>query len=527
MTNHNNSQSIPEETEDHHLFDLEPPIDGQVTEQTQNLKSNTKNIPKKIQKITGDFETRIGTNQNSQKDQEPIRSTQSNQIYIPKPNRKDSKISQKNNFLTNKQNSQETFPEKQTIEDKSLDTTYNDSTNISSQSKKTKQRNPLNEIKAFPNLQSGETQMRDNQSNNLHSLGSTVLNHIAEEKESLEDDFFLQNCKLKLDLDEKEEIIKLKNELLRYGFLFKKEEDKLSSFIDLLVDLEYLPKGNEDFPIKKMTKNFYLINRVIMDEYIYKQKKFFSLDPPKKKIDLKSQKKISISDPRTKKFFHSQKFAKSSSFSSSKSDSSSQSSYNLSTSNSPEDALYITNISSSEESNTEKKKVKKNSKIKKNNNNKKKNNKKKKSNSKNKSKRAIIQIKPKDNCPFCLKPKDGPQHPFDCDYLKDLIHTKIQKRKFKNCLVRLRISSCKQGKDFINIFIENSKCHENKIINIYLNNGKEMNNSNTRVGVQGRQNRYDNLRTMMNNNQNNLNLRKNLNPNNPESMFYSDEETKN
>ncbi|KAJ3448627.1 hypothetical protein M0812_01109 [Anaeramoeba flamelloides] len=93
-------------------------------------------------------------------------------------------------------------------------------------------------------------------------------------------------------------------------------------------------------------------------------------------------------------------------------------------------------------------------------------------------------------------------------------------------MARLRISICKQGKNFINIFIENSKCHENKIINIYLNNGKEMNNSNTRVGVQGRQNRYDNLRTMMNNNQNNLNLRKKLNPNNPESMFYSDEETK-
>ncbi|KAJ3446852.1 hypothetical protein M0812_07847 [Anaeramoeba flamelloides] len=53
-----------------------------------------------------------------------------------------------------------------------------------------------------------------------------------------------------------------------------------------------------------------------------------------------------------------------------------------------------------------------------------------------------------------------------------------------------------------------------------------MNNSNTRVGVQVRQNRYDNLRTMMNNNQNNLNLRKNLNPNNPESIFYSDDETK-
>ncbi|KAJ6250414.1 hypothetical protein M0813_16064 [Anaeramoeba flamelloides] len=136
--------------------------------------------------------------------------------------RHDSKISQKNNFLTNKQNSQETIPEKQIIEDKSLDTTFNDSTNIFPQSKKTKQKNPPNEIKTFPNLQSGETQTRDNQSNNLRSLGSTVLNRIPEEKESLEDDFFLQNYKLKLDLDEKKEIIKLKNELLRYGFLFKK-----------------------------------------------------------------------------------------------------------------------------------------------------------------------------------------------------------------------------------------------------------------------------------------------------------------
>ncbi|KAJ6230444.1 hypothetical protein M0813_06790 [Anaeramoeba flamelloides] len=83
MTNHNNTQSIPEETEDHHLFDFEPPVNGQVTEQTQNSKSNTKNIPKKIRKITGDFETGIGTNQNSQKEEEPIRSTQNNQIYIP------------------------------------------------------------------------------------------------------------------------------------------------------------------------------------------------------------------------------------------------------------------------------------------------------------------------------------------------------------------------------------------------------------------------------------------------------------
>ncbi|KAJ6242218.1 hypothetical protein M0813_22991 [Anaeramoeba flamelloides] len=135
MTNHNNTQSIPEETEDHHLFDFEPPVNGQVTEQTQNSKSNTK-IFQKIRKITGDFETGIGTNQNSQKDEEPIRSTQNNQIYIPKPNRHDSKISQKNNFLTNKQNSQETIPEKQIIEDKSLDTTFNDSTNIFPQSKK-------------------------------------------------------------------------------------------------------------------------------------------------------------------------------------------------------------------------------------------------------------------------------------------------------------------------------------------------------------------------------------------------------
>ncbi|KAJ6245222.1 hypothetical protein M0813_20532 [Anaeramoeba flamelloides] len=315
--------------------------------------------------------------------------------------------------------------------------------------------------------------MLDNESNNLRSLDLTILNSRNDEELSLEDDFFAQHYKLKLDQEEQKEIIKLKNELFRYGFLFKKEEDKKSSLIDLLIDLEYLPKGDEVFPIQKMTKNFYLINRVIMKEYMYKmfngeetidlcetlrlhflvnyrinkrrrkpnlenrqklrkknkqlsskpstftnldfvptsqgnqkkikhsnindvppyitsssenrnlpkenkkkckkkipkkkkkftrytQKKIFSLDPPKKKIDLKSQKKISISDPRTKNFFHSQKFPKSSSFSSSKSDSSSsQSSYNLSTSNSLEDSLYVTNISSSEESNNEKKTIKK------------------------------------------------------------------------------------------------------------------------------------------------------------------------
>ncbi|KAJ3434991.1 hypothetical protein M0812_02121 [Anaeramoeba flamelloides] len=138
MTNHNNSQSIPEETEDHHLFDLEPPVNGQVTEQTQNLKSNTKNIPKKSEKLLGILKPEL----------EPIRTHKKtkNLLDLPKvikyiyQNLIDTtqKFHKKNNFLTNKQNSQETFPEKQTIEDKSLDTTYNDSTNNSSQSKKNK-----------------------------------------------------------------------------------------------------------------------------------------------------------------------------------------------------------------------------------------------------------------------------------------------------------------------------------------------------------------------------------------------------
>ncbi|KAJ6233325.1 hypothetical protein M0813_04195 [Anaeramoeba flamelloides] len=301
MANHNNSQIILKETQDIPLYDQQDTINGQEEPQLQNSKSKIKNIPKKIQEITGIFETTVGIKPSSSKNLELVRSTQINKPDIPKPNKLDSKNLQKNNFQKNKQKSHETFQEKQNTIEKS-------------------------------------------------------------------------------------------------------------------------------------------------------------------------------SDPHS---------------------------------------LYVTNISSSEESNNEKKTIKKKPKNQKKKNNKKKKSKKKKSNSKNKSKRAIIQINPKDNCPFCLKPKDGPQHPFVCDYLKDLIHTKIQKRKFKNCLVRLRISSCKQGKDFINTFIENSKCHENKIINTYLNNGKEINNSNTRVGVQGRQNRYDNLRTMMNNNQNNSNLRKNLNPNNP------------
>ncbi|KAJ6230436.1 hypothetical protein M0813_07076 [Anaeramoeba flamelloides] len=375
----------------------------------------------------------------------------------------------------------------------------------------------------------------------------------------------IQHFKKELEEDEIKQMVELDKAILQFAFLFNNHGEKKESFIELLEDLDYMPSGKNIFSIKKLIRNYYIINKTMMTRYMYSaftaketkdiletikiyflihynQNKKRKKEEQEKNLKLRrknnkfSKTPISLTNQNltldsSSSFYGSAneeneiKFLRSSNSSATKdtlfdrinkptqkrkrrktknitnkklnfkensvnsdtdseSNSTTTSSFHLSSTSSNSNNYnrsYLTEteiISNSEEvSNSRRNRVAKGRKLEKKNKraNFKSHNRTNKGGKKNtrsilekSKKKKIIQIDKKESCPFCKKPKDGQSHPLNCEYLKDFIHTKPQIRKFKRCIMKLDIKSCKSGEEFINFFLGKIKCSEKTIIDDYL-----------------------------------------------------------
>ncbi|KAJ6242830.1 transmembrane protein [Anaeramoeba flamelloides] len=60
-------------------------------------------------------------------------------------------------------------------------------------------------------------------------------------------------------------------------------------------------------------------------------------------------------------------------------------------------------------------------------------------------------------CPYCYEPKDVKGHPLECTKLQSIIKTELQKHKFSYIITKLNVQTCLEGKEVIDLFIDNSK----------------------------------------------------------------------
>ncbi|KAJ3429146.1 hypothetical protein M0812_24486 [Anaeramoeba flamelloides] len=82
-------------------------------------------------------------------------------------------------------------------------------------------------------------------------------------------DDLIQHFKKELEEDEIKQMVELDKAILQFAFLFNNHGEKKESFIELLEDLDYMPSGKNIFSIKKLIRNYYIINKTMMTRYMY------------------------------------------------------------------------------------------------------------------------------------------------------------------------------------------------------------------------------------------------------------------
>ncbi|KAJ3447517.1 hypothetical protein M0812_07752 [Anaeramoeba flamelloides] len=127
-------------------------------------------------------------------------------------------------------------------------------------------------------------------------------------------------------------------------------------------------------------------------------------------------------------------------------------------------------------------------------------------------------------CPYCYEPKDINGHPLECTKLQSIIQTELQKHKFSYIITKLNVKTCLEGKEVIDLFIDNSKCKATTVLKKYFDVLSNTSGKKTKVGYEGRLAKNKHLKVLIENQQKRKKiLFENIDPQNPESQFFSKE----
>ncbi|KAJ6247340.1 hypothetical protein M0813_18869 [Anaeramoeba flamelloides] len=127
-------------------------------------------------------------------------------------------------------------------------------------------------------------------------------------------------------------------------------------------------------------------------------------------------------------------------------------------------------------------------------------------------------------CPYCYEPKDVKGHPLECTKLQSIIKTELQKHKFSYIIAKLNVETCLEGKEVIDLFIDNSKCKATTVLKKYFDILSNNTGKKSKVGYEGRLVKNKHLKILIQNQQKRKKtLFENIDPQNPESQFFSKE----